>query len=63
MDINKLRDAIQKNNFKWRKHTLIRLAERNISQYVVLEVILESEVRSEKGMPLTVSMREVEVLV
>jgi len=44
MDINKLREAIQKNNFEWRKHTLIRLAERNISQNVVLEVILEGEV-------------------
>ena len=44
MDINKLREAIQKNNIEWRKHTLIRLAERNISQDVVLEVILEGEV-------------------
>jgi len=44
MDINKLRETIQKNNFEWRKHTLIRLAERNISQDVVLEVILEGEV-------------------
>ena len=44
MDINKLREAIQKNKFEWRKHTLIRLAERNISQDVVLEVILEGEV-------------------
>lgn len=39
MDINKLREAIKKNNFEWRKHTLIRLAERNISQDVVLKVI------------------------
>lgn len=44
MDINKLREAIKKNNFEWRKHTLIRLAERNISQDVVLKVILEGEV-------------------
>ncbi len=35
MDINKLREAIKKNNFEWRKQTLIRLAERNISQDVV----------------------------
>jgi len=44
MDINKLREAIKRNNFEWRKHTLVRLAERNISQDVVLEVILEGEV-------------------
>lgn len=44
MDINKLREAIKKNNFEWRKHTLIRLAERNISQDVILKVILEGEV-------------------
>ena len=44
MDINKLREAIKKNNFEWRKHTLIRLAECNISQDVILKVILEGEV-------------------
>lgn len=44
MNINKLRETILKNNFEWRKHTLVRLAERNISQNVVLEVILKGEV-------------------
>ncbi len=43
MNINKLREAIKKNNFEWRKHTLVRLAERNISQDVVLEVISKGE--------------------
>jgi len=44
VNINKLRETILKNNFEWRKHTLVRLAERNISQNVVLEVILKGEV-------------------
>lgn len=44
MNINKLRETILKNDFEWRKHTLVRLAERNISQNVVLEVILKGEV-------------------
>jgi len=44
VNINKLRETIRKNNFEWRKHTLVRLAERNISQNVVLEVILKGEV-------------------
>ncbi len=44
MDIMSLRKAIKKGNFEWRKHTLIRLAERNISQSAVLEVILKGEV-------------------
>ncbi len=47
MDIVKLREAIRKGNFDWKKHTLIRLAERNILQEIVLEVILEGEIIEE----------------
>jgi len=43
MDLIFLRKVIKKGNFEWRKHTLIRLAERNISQRAVLEVILKGE--------------------
>ena len=44
MDIEKLREAVGKDNFEWRKHTLIRMAERRISQDIVLKVVLEGEV-------------------
>jgi len=44
MDIEKLQKAIKMGNYEWRKHTLVRLAERSISQDVVLRVILEGEV-------------------
>ncbi len=44
MDIEGLREAIKRGNFEWRKHALIRIAERNISQDVIIEVILSGEV-------------------
>lgn len=44
MDIRELQGAIRTGNFEWRKHTLIRLAERNIAQDKILEVILNGEV-------------------
>jgi len=44
MNIKELRLIIEKDNFQWRKHTLIRLAERSIAQGVILEVILTGEV-------------------
>ena len=37
MDLEKLRAAIKSGRFEWRKHTLIRLAERNISQSIIIE--------------------------
>lgn len=43
MDIEGLHYAIRSGNFEWRKHTLIRLAERNIAQDTILEVILSGE--------------------
>ena len=43
MDIKELCEAIRRSNIEWRKHTLIRLAERNIFQEVILEVILSGE--------------------
>ena len=44
MDIERLRSAIEQGDFEWRKHTLSRLAEREIAQRLVLKVILEGEV-------------------
>lgn len=42
-----MRQAIKRGDFEWRKHTLIRLAERNIAQKAVLEAILEGEIIEE----------------
>lgn len=42
-----MREAVNRGDFVWRKHTLIRLAERNIAQKAVLEVILEGEIIEE----------------
>ena len=44
MDIRELQNAIKTGNFEWRKHTLIRLAERNIAQDKILEVVLNGDV-------------------
>jgi len=44
MNIEELRYAIKSGNFEWRKHILVRLAERNITQDMILEVILSGEV-------------------
>ncbi|MBI5180412.1 MAG: DUF4258 domain-containing protein [Nitrospirae bacterium] len=44
MDIEKLRRCIKEERYEWRKHTLIRLDERNILQERVLEVILNGEI-------------------
>jgi len=44
LDIEGLRNAIKRGGFEWRKHTLSRLAEREIAQRLVLKVILEGEV-------------------
>ncbi len=44
MNIEEVREAIKRGNYEWRKHTLIRMAERNIAQRMVLEVILEGEI-------------------
>lgn len=43
-DIEKLRNAVQSGQVEWRKHTLQRLAERNISQKEALTVLLLGEV-------------------
>lgn len=44
LDLEKLREAIKSGRFEWRKHTLVRLAQRNISQDVVVKVIMKGEV-------------------
>ena len=44
MYIVEIQKAIKEGNFEWRKHTLIRLAQRGIFQDIVLKVILEGEV-------------------
>ncbi len=44
IDLGKLREVIKSGRFEWRKHTLVRLAEKNISQDVAIEVIMKGEV-------------------
>jgi len=44
MDLERLREAIKSGRFEWRKHTLIRLAERNVSQDTIIEVIMKGEI-------------------
>ncbi|MFH1258692.1 MAG: DUF4258 domain-containing protein [Elusimicrobiota bacterium] len=44
MNIKELSEAIKADNFEWRKHTLLRLAERKIKQDTILEVILNGEI-------------------
>lgn len=44
MDIEKLQLTAKNGNIEWRKHVLIRLAERNISQNVILEVVINGEI-------------------
>ena len=43
MNRNKLLEAIKAKRFEWRKHTLQRLAERNISQSAVINVLVKGE--------------------
>jgi len=42
--IKELSVVIKNGNFEWRKHILVRLAERNIKQKTIIEVILSGEV-------------------
>lgn len=44
MDLKRLRKAIKSGRFEWRKHVLARLAERNISQDTLIEVITKGEI-------------------
>ncbi len=44
MNVREIYCAIKENNFEWRKHSLARLAERQISQDEILKVILDGEV-------------------
>ena len=44
MEVSALRPAINHGDYLWKKHCLVRLAERNISQDEALEVILDGEV-------------------
>ena len=44
MDLERLREATKSGRFEWRKHTLIRLAERNVSQDTIIEVIMKGEI-------------------
>jgi len=44
VDLIKLRQAINKGQVEWRKHTLQRLAERHISQKATLHALLTGEV-------------------
>jgi hypothetical protein len=47
MDLEKIRKIILRGKYEWRKHILTRLAERNISQNTVIEVILKGEIIEE----------------
>lgn len=44
MDLSVLKDAINSGEYLWKKHSLIRLSERGISQEEALKVILKGEV-------------------
>lgn len=44
MNLSTLRKAINEGQYLWRKHALIRLAERGFNQEKVLHVIKEGEV-------------------
>jgi len=44
MNLSALKKAISEGQYLWRKHALIRLAERGINQEEALEVIQEGEV-------------------
>jgi hypothetical protein len=44
MDLERLREAIKSDRFEWRKHTVARLAERNISQDMIMEAIMQGEI-------------------
>lgn len=44
MDIIKIRKAILRGDIVWRKHALLRLNERNISQREVIEVLLKCNI-------------------
>ena len=39
-----IKECIKNNNFEWRKHALIRMAERDIAQNDILKVILQGEI-------------------
>ena len=43
LDLEKLRKAVRNGTIEWRKHTLQRMAERGISQEVILSVLLSGE--------------------
>ena len=40
LDLAKLREAIRAGKVEWRKHALQQMAERNIAQAAVLNVVL-----------------------
>lgn len=44
MDIEKLRKCILTGRYQWRKHTLVRLAQRKILQETVLQAIKKGEI-------------------
>lgn len=43
MNCDHLKEAISKGRYQWRRHTLERLAERDILQEDVLEAVLQGE--------------------
>ena len=47
MDLSALKSAIHSGDYLWKKHSLVRLAERNITQDEALEVILNGDVIEE----------------
>ena len=43
LDLGQLQESIRARRIEWRKHVLQRMAERNISQAAVLDVLLAGE--------------------
>ena len=43
MDLDRLRSAIREGRLEWRKHALVRIAERRIRQSDILAVVEQGE--------------------
>jgi hypothetical protein len=47
MDLDRLRRAVRRERFIWRKHALVRIAERNLRQSDILGVLAQGEIIEE----------------
>jgi len=47
MNLQRLQELVRKGKYEWKKHILVRLAERNISQKIVIDIVLRGEIIEE----------------